>query len=83
MIAIFFVLLCCLESTYTHSFVNNLLPIIPDHPKMQSYTMSHHQILVQHVDNLANDVHYMHIRLPIYFKPILNRVILAIFGLDK
>ena len=76
MICVFFVLLCCLGSTNTKSLFDDLPPIITDQMKLQSTTPSNHQFLFQPVGHFATDVHYMHIRIPIYFKPVLQYLVL-------
>ena len=72
MICVFFVLLCCLGSTNTKSLFDDLPPIITDQDLMQSATPFNHQFLFQPIGHFATDVHYLHIRVPIYFKPVLQ-----------
>ena len=76
MICAIFVLFCCLGSTNTRSLFDDLPPIITDQMALQSSTPSNHQFLFQPVGHFATDVHYMHIRIPIYLKPILQNIAL-------
>ena len=65
------------------SLFDNLPPIISDPAHSTPIQNNQHQFLFQPIGKYATDVHYSHIRLPIYFKPILQSIYnISIYMID-
>ena len=56
------------------SIFDGLPPIITDESHLSALPPSTHQFLFNPIGKYATDVHYMHIRIPIFFKPVLQNM---------
>ena len=65
------ILILC-QPTEERSIFDNLPPIIEDvtHQHSQAQVPEAHQFLFNQIGKFATDVHYMHFRIPIHFRPL-------------
>ena len=74
MMSRFFLLLLLLSTMEAGSLFDNLAAIISDPAHSTPSQNNNHQFLFQPIGKYATDIHYLHIRLPIYLDPVLQAI---------